>query len=272
MDEKGIEERGHHADTLERQRRKVRRIGVRVRWLSSAGLSNATVSRIWRAFGLQPHRAETIRALARPTAGGEGPRHRGAVHGPAEQRSRVVRGREVPDPSLGPNPTDVADEPTGQLQRGTHDYRRNGTTSLFAALDVATGQVIGECHRRHRSQEFLQFLETIDARVPADLDVHLILDNYGTHKTPRVRRWFVRHPRFHLHFTPTSASWLNLVERWFALLSDRQIKRGAHRSVRVREYLALTNDAPKPFVWTKTADEILAKVAGFCQRISNPGH
>ena len=113
--------------------------------------------------------------------------------------------------------------------------------------------------------------------MPADLDVHLILDNYGTHKTPRVRRWFARHPRFHLHFTPTSASWLNLVERWFALLTEKQIKRGAHRSVRaletaIREYLAITNDAPKPFVWTKTADEILAKVARFCQRISNPGH
>ena len=142
---------------------------------------------------------------------------------------------------------------------------------------MATGKVIGECHRRHRSQEFLQFLETIDGRVPADLDVHLILDNYGTHKTPRVRRWFVRHPRFHVHFTPTSASWLNLVERWFALLSEKQIKRGAHRSVRaletaIRDYLAITNEAPRPFVWTKTADEILAKVAGFCQRTSNPGH
>ena len=165
----------------------------------------------------------------------------------------------------------------GAAERRTHDYRRHGTTSLFAALDIATGKVIGECHRRHRSQEFLQFLETIDAQVPTDLAVHLILDNYGTHKTPRVRRWFVRHPRFQLHFTPTSASWLNLIERWFARLSQKQIKRGAHRSVRaleaaIREYLAITNEAPKPFVWTKTADEILAKVAGFCQRTSNPGH
>jgi hypothetical protein len=148
---------------------------------------------------------------------------------------------------------------------------------LFAALDVATGQVIGECHRRHRSHEFLRFLDTIEAQVPTDLDVHLILDNYGTHKTPRVRRWFARHARFHLHFTPTSASWLNLIERWFALLSQKQIKRGTHRSVRaletaIREYLVITNERPKPFVWTKTADEILAKVAGFCQRISNPGH
>jgi transposase len=165
----------------------------------------------------------------------------------------------------------------GSPGRRTHDYRRHGTTSLFAALDVATGKVIGECHRRHRSQEFLRFLETIDASVAPDLDVHLILDNYGTHKTPRVRRWFVRHPRFHVHFTPTSASWLNLVERWFALLSEKQIKRGAHCSVRaleatIREYVTMTNEAPRPFVWTKTADEILAKVARLCQRISNPGH
>jgi transposase len=148
---------------------------------------------------------------------------------------------------------------------------------LFAALDVATGRVIGELHRRHRSQEFLQFLNTIDDQVPADLDVHLILDNYGTHKTPRVRPWFARHPRFHVHFTPTSASWLNLVERWFATLTEKQIKRGAHRSTRaletaIREYLTISNGSAKPFVWTKTADEILAKVAGSCQRICNSGH
>ena len=122
----------------------------------------------------------------------------------------------------------------GSPERRTHDYRRHGTTSLFAALDVATGKVIGECHRRHRSQEFLRFLETIDASVAPDLDIHLILDNYGTHKTPRVRRWFVRHPRFHIHFTPTSASWLNLVERWFALLSQKQIKRGALGGIKRR--------------------------------------
>lgn len=164
----------------------------------------------------------------------------------------------------------------GQAERRTHDYVRHRMTSLFAALDVATGRVIGECHRRHRSQEFQRFLETIDEAVPADLDVHLILDNYGTHKIARIRRWFVRHPRFHVHFTP-SASWLNLVERWFATLTEKQIKRGAHRSTRalevaIREYLTISNETPKPFVWTKTADEILAKVPSFCQRISNSGH
>jgi transposase len=165
----------------------------------------------------------------------------------------------------------------GQVERRTQDDVRHGTTSLFAALDVATGRVIGECHRRHRSRECLRFLETIDHAVPADLDVHPILDNYGTHKTAPVRRWFARHPRLQVHFTPTSASWLNLVERWFATLTQKQIKRGAHRSTRaletaIREYLSISNEAPKPFVWHKTADEILASVARYCQRISNSGH
>ena len=165
----------------------------------------------------------------------------------------------------------------GYAERRTHDYRRHGTTSLFAALDVATGRVIGECHRRHRATEFLQFLKTIDATVPTTLALHLVLDNYATHKTPRIRRWLAARPRFHLHFTPTSASWLNLVERWFATLSDKQLKRGSHRSTRaleaaIREYLAITNAAPTPFVWTKTADAILASVKRYCQRISDSGH
>lgn len=165
----------------------------------------------------------------------------------------------------------------GQPERRTHDYVRHGTTSLFAALDVASGRVIGQLHRRHRSIEFAKFLDTIDANVPRHLDVHLILDNYGTHKTPRIQRWLVRHPRFHLHFTPTGASWLNLVERWFALLTQKQIKRGAHRSTReleaaIRDYLKVHNEEPKPFVWTKTADEILESVARFCKRISDSAH
>jgi transposase len=137
--------------------------------------------------------------------------------------------------------------------------------------------VIGELHRRHRGQEFLAFLRTIDANVPASLDVHLVMDNYGTHKTPAVRGWLARHPRFKVHFTPTSSSWLNLIERWFALLSERQIKRGTHRSTMeleraIRHYLNTHNSQPKPFVWTKSADEILASVARFCSRISNSGH
>ena len=239
-------------------------------------LSHSTIGRIWRAFGLQPHRSETFK-LSRDPLFVEKTRDIVGLYLAPPDRALVLSVDEKSQIQALDRAAPILPMTFGSPERRTHDYRRHGTTSLFAALDVATGKVIGECHRRHRSQEFLQFLETIDASVPADLDVHLILDNYGTHKTPRVRRWFVRHPRFHVHFTPTSASWLNLVERWFALLSEKQIKRGAHRSVRalettIREYLAITNEAPKPFVWTKTADEILAKVAKFCQRTSNPGH
>jgi transposase len=165
----------------------------------------------------------------------------------------------------------------GQVERRTHDYVRHGTTSLFAALEVKSGKIIGQCHRRHRAIAFRKFLDGIDAAVPPDLEVHLILDNYGTHKAPPIRRWLVRHPRFHLHFTPTGASWMNLVARWFATLTEKQIRRGAHRSTReldaaITDYLAITNEQPKPFVWKKTADEILASVARFCHRISNSGH
>ena len=145
------------------------------------------------------------------------------------------------------------------------------------AVDVKTGTVIGELHRRHRSLEFRKFLDTIDEAVPRDLEVHLVLDNYGTHKTASVRRWLAKHPRFHVHFTPTSASWLNLVERFFAALTEKQIRRGVHRSVReletaIKNYLAVTNESPKPFVWTKSADEILASVARYCARTSGSGH
>jgi transposase len=239
-------------------------------------LSHATVGRIWRAFGLQPHRSETFK-LSRDPLFVEKVRDVVGLYLDPPDRALVLSVDEKSQIQALDRTAPILPMTFGSPERRTHDYRRHGTTSLFAALDVATGKVIGECHRRHRSQEFLRFLETIEASVAPDLDIHLILDNYGTHKTPRVRRWFVRHPRFHVHFTPTSASWLNLVERWFALLSEKQIKRGAHRSVRalettIRDYLAITNDAPKPFVWTKTADEILAKVARFCQRTSNPGH
>jgi hypothetical protein len=164
-----------------------------------------------------------------------------------------------------------------KIERRTHDYVRHGPTTLFAALDAKSGTVIGDLHRRHRAIEFRQFLDTIGVAVASELDIHLIVDNYGTHKTALIRRWLAKRPRVHLHFTPTSASWLNLVERWFALLTEKQIKRGAHRSTRVleaaiRQYLDVTNKDPKPFVWTKTADEILASVARFCHRISGTGH
>jgi len=165
----------------------------------------------------------------------------------------------------------------GIPERRTHDYMRHGTTTLFAALDIATGEVIGQLHRRHRGSEFLKFLRTIDGTAPAELDVHLVMDNYGTHKTPSVRAWLARHPRFHVHFTPTSASWLNQVERWFATLTERQIRRGTHRSTRqleaaIRRYLDQYNTDPKPFVWTKSADDIMASIERFCHRISDSGH
>jgi transposase len=165
----------------------------------------------------------------------------------------------------------------GQIERRTHDYRRYGTTSLFAALDVKTGQVIGECYRRHRSVEFRKFLDTIDDAVPTNLDVHLVLDNYGTHKTPMIKRWLAKRPRYHLHFTPTGTSWINQVERWFAALTEKQLRRSAYRSTRelelaVERYLETTNKHATPFKWTKTADQILATVARFCKRINDSGH
>ena len=165
----------------------------------------------------------------------------------------------------------------GQAERRTHDYVRHGTTSLFAAFDARTGTVLGQCHRRHRSVEFRKFLDTIEASVPTELDVHLIMDNYGTHKTALIRRWLAKRPRYHVHFTPTSASWLNLVERWFALLTEKQIRRGSHSDTKALEaaiyhYLDVTNQHPKPFVWTKTADEILANVVRFCTGTSGTRH
>jgi transposase len=240
------------------------------------GVSQSTVSRAWRAFGLQPHREETFKLSTDPLFIAKVRDIVGLYLNPptkamvlcVDEKSQIqALDRTQPLLPLAP----------GVAERRTHDYKRHGTTSLFAALDLASGRVIGELHRRHRSKEFLTFLRTIDANVPATLDVHLILDNYGTHKTSSVKAWFARHPRFHVHFTPTSASWLNLVERFFALLTTRQIKRGAHRSTReleqaIRSYLNIYNEDPKPFIWTKTADEILASLARFCSRISDSGH
>jgi transposase len=165
----------------------------------------------------------------------------------------------------------------GQAERCTHDYYRHGTTSLFAALDIATGKVIGRCHQRHRHQEFLAFLDQIEREVPAELAIHLVLDNYGTHKTPQVAAWLKKHPRYHLHFTPTSASWLNQVERWFAKITERRIRRGVFKSVdaliaAIDDYIAANNRAPKPFVWTAQAGLILERVAEVCKRINHSGH
>ena len=165
----------------------------------------------------------------------------------------------------------------GQIERRTHDYQRHGTTSLFAALDAKTGKIIGQTHRRHRSKEFRLFLDAIENNVPPELEVHLILDNYGTHKTELIRNWLAKRPRFHLHFTPTSASWLNLVERWFAALTEKQIRRGSHRSTgeleqAIRSYIHQHNHNPKPLVWHKTADQILYSVARFCVRTLETAH
>jgi transposase len=165
----------------------------------------------------------------------------------------------------------------GQIERRTHDYIRYGTTSLFAALNVESGMIIAQHHRRHRSVEFRKFLDTIDSNVPANMAVHLVLDNYGTHKTPLIQRWLLRHPRFHLHFTPKGASWINQVERFFSELTSRQLRRGVHRSTvelerAIRDYIDRQNKDPKPFIWTKSADDILASIQRFCQRISGTGH
>lgn len=235
------------------------------------GLSQSTVSRVWRAFALKPHRSETFKMSKDPLFIEKGrdivglylnPPDRALVLAADEKSQMQALDRSQPMLPLRP----------GQLERRTHDYVRHGTTNLFAALEVKTGRVIGEVHRRHRAKEFLHFLNTIDASVPADLDVHLILDNYGTHKTPKVHRWLLRHQRFHLHFTPTGASWLNLVEAWFSVFTRKRLKRSAHHSTRdleqtIRDYLASNNADPKPFVWTKTADEILEKVGAFCKQL-----
>jgi len=237
------------------------------------GLSQSTVSRIWRAFGLQPHRAESFK-LSRDPLFVEKVRDIVGLYLDPPDRALVLCTDEKSQIQALDRTQPLLPMRPGQSERRTHDYVRHGTTSLFAALDVKTGTVIGRCHRRHRAVEFREFLDTIDATVPLDLDIHLILDNYATHKTPLIRRWLSKRPRFHLHFTPTGASWINLVERWFATLTDKQIRRGVHRSTRaletaILEYIAITNEQPRPFRWTKTADEILASVERFCRRISD---
>jgi transposase len=241
-----------------------------------SGLSRSTVGRIWRAFALQPHRSETFKLSKDPLFIDKVRDIVGLYMDPPDRALVLCVDEKSQIQALNRTQPLLPMRP-GQIERRTHDYERHGTTSLFAALDVKTGTVIGELHRRHRSVEFRKFLDTIDAAVPGDLDVHLILDNYGTHKTAAIRRWLAKRPRFHAHFTPTSSSWLNLVERFFAALTEKQIRRGVHRSVReletaIKQYLAVTNESPKPFVWTKTADEILSSVARYCARTSGSGH
>jgi len=241
-----------------------------------AGLSQSSISRIWRAFGLQPHRSETFKLSTDPLFVEKVRDIVGLYLNPPDKALVLCVDEKAQIQALDRTQPLLPMRP-GQIELRTHDYKRHGTTSLFAALDAATGRVIGECHRRHRSVEFRKFLDTVEADVPRHLDVHLIMDNYGTHKTALIRRWFAKRPRFHVHFTPKSASWINLVERWFAALTIKQLRRGTHRSTAeleraINDYIRSSNRDPHPFVWTKTADEILASVARFCQRISDSGH
>jgi transposase len=240
------------------------------------GMSQSAVSRIWRAFALQPHRSKTFKLSTDPLFI-EKVRDIVGLYLTPPDRALVLSVDEKSQIQALDRTQPLLPMRPGQVQRRTHDYRRHGTTSLFAALDVKAGTVIGQCYRRHRSVEFRKFLDTIDANVPGDFDLHLILDNYGTHKTPLIHRWLARHPRFHLHFTPTGSSWINQVERWFALITERRLRRGAFRSTgeledAIRDYLTTHNRDPKPFRWIKTADEILENIARFCQRTSDSGH
>jgi transposase len=230
-------------------------------------LSQSAISRIWRAFGLKPHRHEAFQISTDPFFIEKARDMVGLYLSPptnalvlcVDGKSQIqALNRTQPILPLRP----------GQVERHTPEYQRNGTTSLFAALDVATGNVIGRCFRRHRTVEFRQFLDQVDEQVPTELEVHLILDNYATHKTAVIRQWLQRHPRYHLHFSPTHSSWINQVERWFALLSQRQIKRGSHHTVRelelaIEQFIAAHNENPKPFVWTKNADQILESLRRF---------
>jgi transposase len=243
---------------------------------AEVGLTQSAVLRIWKAFGLQPHRQETWKLSKDPLFIDKvrdvvglylNPPERAVVLCVDEKSQIQALDRSAPILPMLP----------GTPERATHDYKRSGTSSLYAALNLTTGTVIGALHSRHRAIEFKKFLATIDRDVPADLAVHLVLDNSSTHKTPAIQRWLAAHPRFVLHFTPTSSSWLNLVERWFAELTTKKLRRGAHRSVRqlnadIRAWIQTWNDHPRPYVWTKTADEILESIARYCTRINESRH
>jgi len=239
----------------------------------ASGLSVSTVQRIWRAFGLQPHRSESFKLSTDPLFVEKvrdvvglyvsPPAH--AVVLCVDEKSQI-QALDRSQPLLPMRP--------GQVERRTHDYTRHGTTSLFAALDIATGRVIGKCFPRHRATEFRRFLDEIEKAVPEDLEVHLVMDNYATHKTALIRNWLAKRPRWHVHLTPTGSSWINQVERFFALLTERQIRRGIHSSVAelqaaIEAFIEQHNADPKPFRWTKSADDILASIERFCLRNTN---
>jgi transposase len=243
---------------------------------AEVGVTPDAVMRIWRAFGLQPHRQQTWKLSKDPQFIEKvhdicglylNPPERAVVLAVDEKSQIQALDRTAPTLPMLP----------GTPERATHDYERNGTTSLYAALNVQSGEVIGSLHQRHRAAEFLKFLKRIDAAVPAGLTVHLVLDNASSHKTPAVRRWLAQHPRFVLHFTPTSSSWINLVERWFGELTTKLLRRGQHRSVRqlnaeIRQWIDDWNENPRPYVWTKTAEHILDSVKRYCERINQARH
>jgi transposase len=240
------------------------------------GLSQSMVSRVWRAFGLAPHKQDSWK-LSKDPLFVEKVRDVVGLYLDPPERAVVLCVDEKTQIQALNRTQPVFPMLPGTPARASHDYVRHGTSSLYAALDLATGKVIGSLHSRHRSQEFLAFLKKIDAEVPADLDCHVVLDNASTHKTPAVKRWLTNHPRFVLHFTPTSSSWLNLVERWFAELTTKKLRLGTHTSVRqlnadIRAWIDTWNDNPRPYVWTKTADQILASIGNYCRRINDSGH
>jgi transposase len=240
------------------------------------GLTQSAVLRIWRAFGLQPHRQETWK-LSKDPQFIEKVRDVVGLYLDPPERAVVLCVDEKSQIQALDRTAPILPLLPGTPERATHDYKRAGTSSLYAALDITSGKVIGALHSRHRAIEFKQFLQTLDREVPAEFDVHLVLDNSSTHKTPAIRRWLAAHPRFVLHFTPTSSSWLNLVERWFAELTTKKLRRGAHRSVRelntdIRAWIDTWNQDPRPFVWTKTADQILDSIARYCERINESRH
>ena len=241
-----------------------------------SGLSKSTIGRIWRDFGLQPHRTDGFKLSSDPLFTEKVVDVVGLYHDPPEKAVVLCVDEKSQIQALDRSQPVLPMMP-GMPERRSHDYYRHGITSLFAAFNIADGTVISELHRQHRATEFRKFLATIDKAVPAELDVHLVCDNYGTHKTPAIRAWLAKHPRFHMHFTPTGSSWINQVERWFGFLTSQMIRRGVHKSVQaleadIRAWVENWNDDPKPFVWRKTAEEILDSLARYCRQISDAGH
>jgi transposase len=239
----------------------------------AVGLSHMAISRIWRTFGLQPHRSETFKLSNDPLLI-EKVRDIVGLYLDPPAHAAVFCVDEKPQIQALDRTQPLLPLQPGQVERRTHDYRRHGTTTLFAALNAKTSEVITQFHQRHRSAQFREFLDLIEANVPRRLDVHIIMDNYSSHKTALIRNWFAKRPRFHVHYTPTYGSWLSLVERWFAELTMKQIRRGAYRSVAqlkagIQEFIDAHQVDPKPFVWTKSADEILTSIARFAQRTAD---